>query len=847
MRIKGFLLCTFIIAMLVLSAFHAYSQNARMQLNTNTIDNNKVVFLDTLWDFYPQTFIQPQELEQNMLAKKQIRVPGYWDAQLDTAYLWGYGTYHLELLNNSVDKDVVIHVGQILDAYKLYINGQLVASSGEIATNKAEFKGGFKPQISHIKLLNGTNDVVIHIANFENHHSGIYNSIEIGTPWAIFFYIIQYVAFDLILFGSLLFMSIYHFALFGMRREDKSTLIFAIFSLLMAVRTALTGSESVSYIFPEISFQLSYKLEYLSFYMGMPVFGYFIHSLFKEMVQIKFIHILTAVSAIFSASVIFTNIEFFTFYVEYYQLFTLLVLVYYIFVIVKSIIRRTPAAWILGLGILAFFIAIFNDMLFINGFIQSIDLAPFGFFIFMFSQAYLISHRFSLAFMQNKELSAELDDKNKNLEQIVQKRTAEIQQQKEEITAQAELLHQSNRELEKLSIVASETDNAVIIFDKNLNIEWVNIAFEQIYGYNLQEFVAARGANILDNTNGQNIQDKIELLKNSGKSFSYENAINDRDGNEKWMQTTLTPVFDESGNLSKLVAIDSDITKVKVAEQEIRRRNIEIQLQKENLETQNAKIEFQNHHINSSIRYAKDIQQAILPINDQLNKNHKTFVIYEPKDVVSGDLYWVSCVDKYQFFAVIDCTGHGVPGAFMSMIAERLMSSIVNEKHILDPSAILAELEQEVVKALKQQQTENKDGMDVCIVRVEKGSNHFNVVFAGAKRPLILYRQQTNELQLLKGDHFSIGGIINRNNKLFFTSQQLQLYKGDTLYLSSDGYIDQNNLNRKRFGTERLMILLKEIAELEMDVQKNIMMTILKQFQKDEHQRDDITILAIQL
>lgn len=849
MKIKIFLLYFVQLAFLSGSHFSGYAQKASYTLKSDTFNNNQVIFLDTIWDFYPQTYIDANEIENTPLLAKKLTVPGYWDTQLDSANLWGYGTYHIQLINPSADKDLIIYVGQVLDAYKLWVNGSLVASSGKIATDKLHFKGGFKPQIAHIKLRNGNNHLVLHVANFENHHSGIYNSIEMGTPWAVFYELFKRIAFDLILFGSLLFMSIYHFALFGLRREDKSSLIFAIFSAFMAVRTIFTGSEAISFIYPDISFQLSYKLEYLSYYLGVPVFGYFLYSLFKENVKIKIVHIVSIITLIFSVGVIFGNIDFFTFYVVHYQIITLIALIYFIYVIVQSILKRAEAAWILGIGIVVFFIGIFNDMLFINGFIKSTELAPFSFFIFMFSQAYLLSHRFSKAFIHNKLLSAELDHKNRNLEEIVLNRTAEIQHQKEEITAQAELLHQTNRELEKLSIVASETDNAVIIFDKNLNIEWVNKAFEQIYGYNLQEFVAERGANILANTNDLNLPEKIETLISTGQSFSYENAVTDRNGQNKWMQTTLTPVFDDNGNLSKLVAIDSDITKMKLAEHEILRRNIEIQAQKEHLEQQNAKIEFQNHHINSSISYAKDIQQAILPINHQLNRYCETFVIYEPKDVVSGDLYWVSCTENYQFFAVIDCTGHGVPGAFMSMIAERLISSIINEKHITDPATILSELETGVVTALKQQQTENKDGMDVCLVRVETkcDDNQVHAVFGGAKRPLFIYRHKAKELEQVKGDHLSIGGIVNRNKNLHFSSQPILLEKGDTLYLSSDGYIDQNDKGRKRFGTDRFLILLKEIAELEMDMQKNILLNVLKQFQNDEPQRDDITIMGIRI
>jgi serine phosphatase RsbU (regulator of sigma subunit) len=314
----------------------------------------------------------------------------------------------------------------------------------------------------------------------------------------------------------------------------------------------------------------------------------------------------------------------------------------------------------------------------------------------------------------------------------------------------------------------------------------------------------------------------------------------DKFGNKKWMQTTLTPVIDFTGNLLKIVAIDSDITKIKLAEKEIN-------TQKESLELQNEKIEIQNQHINSSISYAKDIQQAILPLQKNLAKHFNHFVLYQPKDVVSGDLYWFSAIDKYIFITVINCTKHDVPKAFMSLIADRLISSIVNERHIFSPSSILMELEKGVIKALKQEQTDNKDGMDVAIVRIEKFKNSANVLFAGAKRPLIYYTKENSQIDSLKGDRFSIGGIKKRRSELNFTEQSINFEKGDILYLSSDGFVDQNNANRKRLGSERFLILLKEIASLPIGDQKTILQNVLKEFQKNEPQRDDITLLGIEI
>ncbi len=819
-------------------------------VDSSLIAHNEVINLNGEWQFFPSQFVNIEQIKASDSPKDYLKVPGYWDGhKYENKILKGkgYATYYLRLVNHFDTQKLTIHVGQLMTAFKLFYNGQLIAENGTITKEKTNFKPGFFPTYKNIILEKGENHLVLQVSNFAHRHGGIFDPIEIGSAWAIFIHKMLRLAYDFVLFGALLFMSIYHFALFSLRRKDKSVLLFAFFSLLMGLRTIFTGGEAISYLFPHINFSLSYRIEYLSFYVATPLFGYFLYSIFSKTVKLLYLNILSVITTLFVFSVVFFPLSFFNRFVISYQLITLVYIIYYSYEMIRNIILKIEGAVAISLGALVFFLCIVNDMLDVNMIIRSTELAPLGLFIFMFSQSYLLSLRFSKAFIHNEELSAELDYKNKNLESIVQKRTAEIQQQKEEIQTQSELLAETNKELEKLSIVASETDNAVTIFNEKLNIEWVNLAFERLYGYSLDEFKQKKGVNLLETTANKRIKEQIEALENSQKSISYESSIEDKLGQKKWIQTTLTPVIDKEGNIFKVVAIDSDITQIKLAEQEILQRNEEINAQKEKLVLQNRKIEIQNQNINASISYAKDIQQAILPIDSNLQQYFEHFVIYKPKDIVSGDLYWFSEIGSYVFLAVIDCTGHGVPGAFMSMIANRLISSVVNEQNIFSPAEILKHLDLGVSKALKQDQTENKDGMDVCLIRLDKQENNVEMIFAGAKRSLIYYDGQKKEIRTIKGDRTSIGGITERRKELNFTNKGLSLKKGDILYLSSDGYIDQNNTNRKRFGTKRLMILLREIAHLDMNEQRSILLKVMQEFQGSAEQRDDITLLVVKL
>jgi len=270
-----------------------------------------------------------------------------------------------------------------------------------------------------------------------------------------------------------------------------------------------------------------------------------------------------------------------------------------------------------------------------------------------------------------------------------------------------------------------------------------------------------------------------------------------------------------------------------------------IRLQKNKIEEQRDILDLQNKKINSSIQYAQNIQRAILPVRNQIENIFESFIIYRPKDIVSGDFYWFSKLKDTAFLAAVDCTGHGVPGAFMSMIGNSLLNEIVLEKNVTEPAKILSLLNEKIIESLRQDETENNDGMDVCFISIDLKT--LKITFSGAKRPLFIYNQKTSELNEIKGDRLSIGGAKRKKDNEEFKNHSIDANSGDILYLSSDGLTDQNNSERKRFGTNKLKeIIMNNISE-SMEKQKYIIEDELNNFQKTEEQRDDITLIGIKL
>jgi|GEM_PF-924633 len=393
------------------------------------------------------------------------------------------------------------------------------------------------------------------------------------------------------------------------------------------------------------------------------------------------------------------------------------------------------------------------------------------------------------------------------LELTVAARTAQIQKQ--------------NEELERLSIVASETDNVILIMDPSGKVEWVNASFERITGTALKELTDLKGETIFDISHNPKIREIVRECISRKKSVSFESAGRTKDGASTWESSTLTPIFDAEGNLKKLIIIDTDITGTKKTEQILEQKN------RDTLD---------------SINYAKKIQEAILPRTlEILNVFPESFVLYKPRDIISGDFYWFSQTEDSIILAVADCTGHGVPGALMSMIGNSLLHKIVNDRKISKPSHILKTLDKEVIKALKQnEESQNQDGMDIAVIEISKTKK--TGTFSGANRPIYLIRD--NEIIEIKGNKFPVGSYLSQEKE--FVNYEGLIRKGDTLYLFTDGYQDQfGGKEQKKFKTKNLKETLLSIQHHTMKEQKNILNTRMKEWKGELDQVDDILVIGI--
>jgi len=282
--------------------------------------------------------------------------------------------------------------------------------------------------------------------------------------------------------------------------------------------------------------------------------------------------------------------------------------------------------------------------------------------------------------------------------------------------------------------------------------------------------------------------------------------------------------------------------------EELQQQAEEIKTQKEYIESQNHLLEEQHLRLTDSMRYASTIQGAILPPTPKIQALFEEhFALYIPKDIVSGDFYWVEQIGALRILVVGDCTGHGIPGAFMSMIGINALHETIIEKKILKPSEILENIHQIIKRTLNQNHEDdsNNDGMELalCIFQ-ETTEGQIQVAYAGAKRPL--YYMEAGQIVQYKGTRRAIGGYQGKIQKPF-EDHRFELSKGTTIYLTTDGFADQNGTETGKIGSKRLRSLLAEAAPLPFPEQKSYLQDFLIHHQKDEEQRDDITIVGVKI
>jgi PAS domain S-box-containing protein len=400
----------------------------------------------------------------------------------------------------------------------------------------------------------------------------------------------------------------------------------------------------------------------------------------------------------------------------------------------------------------------------------------------------------------------------------------------------------------------------ILIIDRRGTVLYASPSCDRLLGYRVEEMELQPIFEFLHSEDHSLLQNALDQ---DAQNFFFQFRVQHRDGAWYYFEAVGTNLQDNP-HINGIVLNARDITDRKREEENRKQKemaalrfNIErekaerekqiIEESKKQLEEAYHIIEHKNSEITDSITYAFRIQTAIVPSVD-LIKEHlpNSFVLWKPKDIVSGDFYWFANVGSRSLISAADCTGHGVPGAFMTMIGNTLLNQIVLQEGELMPDKILNYLHVGVRKALKQDQegSKSRDGMDISFMVVDHAEK--KVYWAGANNPLIYIKG--GEMTELKPDKKSIGGLQTEDERIF-TLHEIPYNSGDVFYIYSDGYQDQfGGPKGRKFMTKRLKEMLHELSSQEPDVQYQKLDTAIIDWMGDNYEQvDDILIVGMRM
>ncbi len=394
--------------------------NGVMDLTDWTFEHDGIVNLRGDVEFYWQQLLEPTDfiIEHPPEKTGLIEIPHSWngykvaDESLPGS---GYATHRFKILLNDYDIPVAFYMPEFETSYILYVNGEAIGTNGIVGKTTETTVPEWKPLVANVVCKNKELEVILQIANFHHRKGGAGQLIQFGTENQIRQIRENDLMFDFFLFGSLFIMGLYHFGLFALRREDKSPLYFGMICFVIALRLVVSGNYYINHFFPDLTWQWLVRLDYLSFYLAPPILCQFLYFLFPQECSRLIVRLIQLMGILFVSVVLLTSVQIFTYTVISYQIITITIGLYCIYILVLATYYKREGGFVFLLGFLILFTAMINDLLYNNQIIYTGYMGPFGLFIFIFSQAFLLSSRFSSAFFGVAKLSKELEISNDQL------------------------------------------------------------------------------------------------------------------------------------------------------------------------------------------------------------------------------------------------------------------------------------------------------------------------------------------------------------------------------------------------------------------------------------------------
>ncbi|MBF0227854.1 MAG: response regulator [Desulfobacterales bacterium] len=439
-----FIIILFIIA--ACSPSLSYKEHPRVKqgildLTTWDFEKDGNVTLNGEWEFYWKHFYTSADFKSENIEseKKYLAVPGYWndlDVNGRKCGPFGHGTYRLRiLLNNHNLDEFAFYIVTMGTSYEFYANGKRLVKVGKIGTTKETSRPQYYPVVVDIKPDGSEIEVLIQASNFSHRVGGLWDEIQFGEEETIRDAKNYQEKYDILTFGCILIIGFYHIGIFLLRRKEKTPLSFGLFCILMALRAVTSNnSKLIAIILPSINWELLVKIDYFTFYVTGQLWILFVYHLFPEEFSKRIIYIFSAINTLYVLSFVVFPVRIYSHFLVYYHIFAVIMMIYTLYVQILSILHKRDGSCIFSAAYMVLFVVLIHDLLYANRIIYSKDLTPSFFILFVFAQAYMLSKRFSNAFIAVENLSDELQQKSRDLE-IKNQRLKKIDQLKDEFLA----------------------------------------------------------------------------------------------------------------------------------------------------------------------------------------------------------------------------------------------------------------------------------------------------------------------------------------------------------------------------------------------------------------------------
>jgi len=513
-------------------------------------------------EFYWMKHLKPLDFSKATLPQKTgfIKVPGYWngyEVKGKALHGDGYATYRLEILLNAPKETLALKFLSMGTAYTFFLNDQRISSVGIAGNDRETTVPRYFPQVLDFNLETNQMEIIFQVSNFHHRRGGLWEVIQLGEEEEIQKIREKRLSFDLFLLGSIFIMALYHLCIFTLRKKDRSFLYFSVFCFLITLRLLTTGERYIIHFFPNIPWELLIKIEYLSFYLSVPLFVLFIQSFFPQEIPKRILNLIVTLGLAFSCTVLFTPTRIFSYTLQVYQIITVIAIIYGLYVLIVASVRKRDGAFVFLLGFIILAFSAINDIMYVEKIIETGYFAPLGLFIFIFSQAFLLSFRltktFEIAETQHKELK---DTYQAYRGEIIDRVQAEADLRKSE---------------EKYRVILHGIADIYYEVDLEGNLTFFNDPLCKMLGYSREELMGMNNRRFMTEKTAKRVYvtfNKVYQTGEPSKTYDWEAIM--KDGSKRYVELSVSLIKDADGRPIGFRGITHDITERRLAEEQVR-------------------------------------------------------------------------------------------------------------------------------------------------------------------------------------------------------------------------------------------------------------------------------------